>query len=153
MNLRSQVPQTCALGLTTLYPVDVWRSNGYPTPMPCGTFRFPSEDGSLPLIYSVDLARPLFFYADYYFRKIALACGRIRLVHPAGFEPATFSMSRKRATTAPRVHETGVKDGARTRDIRHHKPALYQLSYRHHELAFPVGVEPTLSDLETEVLP
>ena len=27
----------------------------------------------------------------------------------------------------------GVIDGARTRDIRLHKPALYQLSYDHHE--------------------
>src|SRR6188768_2954162 len=26
---------------------------------------------------------------------------------------------------------TGVNDGARTRDIRLHKPALYQLSYAH----------------------
>lgn len=27
---------------------------------------------------------------------------------------------------------TGVSNGTRTRDIRHHKPALYQLSYTHH---------------------
>jgi hypothetical protein len=27
---------------------------------------------------------------------------------------------------------SGVNDGTRTRDIRHHKPALYQLSYAHH---------------------
>ena len=27
----------------------------------------------------------------------------------------------------------GVSDGIRTRDIRHHKPALCQLSYAHHE--------------------
>ena len=27
----------------------------------------------------------------------------------------------------------GVDDGARTRDPRHHKPVLYQLSYAHHE--------------------
>ena len=27
----------------------------------------------------------------------------------------------------------GVMDGARTRDIRLHKPALYQLSYHHHK--------------------
>lgn len=26
----------------------------------------------------------------------------------------------------------GVSNGTRTRDIRHHKPALYQLSYTHH---------------------
>ena len=25
-----------------------------------------------------------------------------------------------------------VSNGTRTRDIRHHKPALYQLSYTHH---------------------
>ena len=25
-----------------------------------------------------------------------------------------------------------MNDGTRTRDIRHHKPALYQLSYAHH---------------------
>ena len=25
-----------------------------------------------------------------------------------------------------------MDDGTRTRDIRHHKPALYQLSYAHH---------------------
>src|SRR5690554_5310131 len=29
-------------------------------------------------------------------------------------------------------HSFGVNDGARTRDIRLHKPALYQLSYAHH---------------------
>ena len=28
---------------------------------------------------------------------------------------------------------TGVSNGTRTRDIRHHKAALYQLSYTHHE--------------------
>jgi len=26
----------------------------------------------------------------------------------------------------------GVSDGTRTRDHRHHKPVLYQLSYAHH---------------------
>lgn len=31
-----------------------------------------------------------------------------------------------------RVYLDGVNDGTRTRDIRHHKPALYQLSYAHH---------------------
>ncbi len=30
------------------------------------------------------------------------------------------------------VVKTGVIDGARTRGIRLHKPALYQLSYDHH---------------------
>ena len=30
--------------------------------------------------------------------------------------------------------ETGVSDGTRTRDHRHHKPGLYQLSYAHHDL-------------------
>jgi hypothetical protein len=28
---------------------------------------------------------------------------------------------------------TGVSNGTRTRDIRHHKAALYQLSYTHHQ--------------------
>ena len=30
---------------------------------------------------------------------------------------------------------SGATDGARTRDIRYHKPALYQLSYGRHPLA------------------
>src|SRR5690554_3295798 len=33
---------------------------------------------------------------------------------------------------ASREAHRGVNDGTRTRDIRHHKPALYQLSYAHH---------------------
>lgn len=28
--------------------------------------------------------------------------------------------------------DLGVSNGARTRDIRHHKATLYQLSYTHH---------------------
>lgn len=31
--------------------------------------------------------------------------------------------------------ETGATDGVRTRDIQHHKLALYQLSYGRHHLA------------------
>jgi hypothetical protein len=31
--------------------------------------------------------------------------------------------------------ETGVTDGARTRDNRNHNPGLYQLSYGHHILS------------------
>ena len=30
------------------------------------------------------------------------------------------------------AYQYGVSDGARTRDIRRHKPMLYQLSYTHH---------------------
>ena len=30
-----------------------------------------------------------------------------------------------------------MNDGARTRDFRHHKPALYQLSYAHHASGGP----------------
>ena len=38
-----------------------------------------------------------------------------------------------RSGAIPVVMNTlGVIDGARTRDIRLHKPALYQLSYDHH---------------------
>lgn len=37
--------------------------------------------------------------------------------------------------TFARPSSTGVNDGARTRDIRLHKPALYQLSYAHHVLS------------------
>src|SRR6478735_7529409 len=33
--------------------------------------------------------------------------------------------------------EHGVSDGTRTRDHRHHKPELYQLSYAHHALCRP----------------
>jgi hypothetical protein len=32
-----------------------------------------------------------------------------------------------------------VNDGTRTRDIRHHKPALYQLSYAHHAPDVAIG--------------
>jgi hypothetical protein len=32
-----------------------------------------------------------------------------------------------------------VNDGTRTRDIRHHKPALYQLSYAHHASGVATG--------------
>ena len=32
-----------------------------------------------------------------------------------------------------------MDDGARTRDFRHHKPALYQLSYAHHAARVPAG--------------
>jgi hypothetical protein len=32
-----------------------------------------------------------------------------------------------------------VNDGARTRDLRHHKPALYQLSYAHHASDVAIG--------------
>ena len=34
--------------------------------------------------------------------------------------------------TADRLLEGGVSDGVRTRDLRSHSPALYQLSYAHH---------------------
>ena len=30
-----------------------------------------------------------------------------------------------------------MDDGTRTRDFRHHKPALYRLSYAHHALLLP----------------
>jgi len=36
---------------------------------------------------------------------------------------------------------TGVSNGTRTRDIRHHKAALYQLSYTHHATPDSAGVE------------
>ena len=32
-----------------------------------------------------------------------------------------------------------MNDGTRTRDIRHHKPALYQLSYAHHASGVATG--------------
>lgn len=32
-----------------------------------------------------------------------------------------------------------MNDGARTRDFRHHKPALYQLSYAHHASDVSIG--------------
>ncbi len=32
-----------------------------------------------------------------------------------------------------------MNDGTRTRDIRHHKPALYQLSYAHHVPDVAIG--------------
>ena len=36
----------------------------------------------------------------------------------------------------------GVTDGARTRDIRLHKPALYQLSYDHQAVAMKQPNDP-----------
>ena len=35
------------------------------------------------------------------------------------------------------LRKTGVDDGIRTRDHRHHKPGLYQLSYIHHIALIP----------------
>ena len=35
--------------------------------------------------------------------------------------------------------EFGVGDGVRTRDIRCHRPTLYQLSYAHHRVDFIMG--------------
>ena len=35
---------------------------------------------------------------------------------------------------------SGVNDGARTRDFRLHKPALYQLSYAHHGCFHPEAI-------------
>jgi hypothetical protein len=34
----------------------------------------------------------------------------------------------------------GVGDGVRTRDIRCHRPTLYQLSYAHHHSDFIMGM-------------
>jgi hypothetical protein len=36
--------------------------------------------------------------------------------------------------------EFGVGDGVRTRDIRCHRPTLYQLSYAHHHSDFIMGM-------------
>lgn len=52
---------------------------------------------------------------------------------------------------APAHHRrsTRVSDGTRTRDSRHHKPGLYQLSYAHHarEWEFhPLRVPTSLTD-------
>ncbi len=38
--------------------------------------------------------------------------------------------------TASIASINGVEDGARTRDIRNHNPALYQLSYIHHDRCY-----------------
>jgi hypothetical protein len=53
-------------------------------------------------------------------------------------------------TTAPasRRLENGVDDGARTHDNKNHNLALYQLSYAHHCLARPAGLEPATLGLE-----
>jgi hypothetical protein len=48
----------------------------------------------------------------------------LKMVHPIWFEQMTFAESKRCSTAELRVHETGVKDGTRTRDIRYHKPTL-----------------------------
>jgi hypothetical protein len=45
----------------------------------------------------------------------------------------------RHAGTSTADEEDGVNDGTRTRDIRHHKPALYQLSYAHHAPDVAIG--------------
>ena len=46
-------------------------------------------------------------------------------------DPWGLRAHRERRRHGPAADD-GVNDGARTRDFRHHKPALYQLSYAHH---------------------
>jgi hypothetical protein len=44
-----------------------------------------------------------------------------------------------------------VNDGTRTRDIRHHKPALYQLSYAHHASGVATGPPEVYRNLQPSV--
>ena len=60
-----------------------------------------------------------------------------------GYDPTTFSLATRRATTAPQPHEFGAVNGGRTRGLNLGKVVLCQLSYYRMSLEHPEGVEPS----------